>query len=47
MDTDGDTLTYTLGGTDAADFAIVSTSGQIQTKSALDYETDSSYTVTV
>ena len=47
-DTDiGDTLTYTLGGTDASSFAIVSTSGQLQTKDALDYETDNSYEVTV
>ena len=43
----GDTLTYTLGGTDAASFNIVSTSGQLQTKAALDYETKSSYTVTI
>ena len=43
----GDTLTYTLGGTDAASFSIVSTSGQLQTRAALDYETKSSYTVTV
>ena len=43
----GDTLTYTLGGTDAASFDIVSTSGQIRTKSALDEETKSRYTVTV
>ena len=42
-----DALTYTLGGTDAASFAIVSTSGQLQTKAALDYETDNSYSVTV
>ena len=42
-----DTLTYTLSGTDAASFAIVSTSGQLQTKSALDYETKASYSVTV
>ena len=46
-DTD-DTLTYTLGGTDMADFAIVRTSGQLQTKAALDYEgTKKSYMVTV
>ncbi len=45
-DTD-DTLTYTLGGTDAASFDIVSTSGQLQTKTALDYETKSSYIVIV
>ena len=49
-DTDsGDTLTYTLEGTDAASFDIVSTSGQIQTKSGVtyDYETKSSYAVIV
>ena len=44
---EGDTLTYTLGGTDAASFDIVATSGQLQTKSALDFETKASYTVTV
>ena len=43
----GDTLTYTLGGTDAASFSIVDTSGQLQTKVALNYETKTSYTVTV
>ena len=43
----GDTLTYTLGGTDAASFLIGSTSGQLQTKAPLDYETKSSYSVTV
>ncbi|MYA98496.1 leucine-rich repeat protein, partial [Candidatus Poribacteria bacterium] len=43
----GDTLTYTLEGTDAASFSIVSTSGQLQTKAALDYETKTSYAVTV
>ena len=43
----GDTLTYTLDGTDAASFDIVSTSGQLQTDAALDYETKTSYTVTV
>ncbi len=42
-----DTLTYTLGGPDAARFAIVSASGQLRTNSALDYETKSSYSVTV
>ncbi len=44
---DGDTLTYSLGGTDAASFDIVSTSGQLQTKAALDYETKKSYVVTI
>ena len=43
----GDSLTYTLGGTDAVSFAIVATSGQLQTRAALDYETRNSYTVTV
>ena len=46
-DTDNDVLTYTLGGTDADSFGIVSTSGQLQTKAALDYETKKSYSVTV
>ncbi len=46
-DADDDDLTYTLGGTDAASFDIVSTSGQIKTKSALDYETKASYTVAI
>ena len=46
-DADNDTLTYTLGGTDAASFSIVSTSGQLQTSAALDYGTQTSYTVTV
>ncbi len=45
-DTD-DTLTYTLGGTDEDLFSIVSTSGQLQTKAPLDYETKPSYTVTI
>ena len=39
----GDTLTYTLTGEGATVFEIVSTSGQIRTKAALDYETKSSY----
>ena len=48
-DNDNDTLTYRLEGTDAGKFAIVSTSGQIQTKvgESYDYETDTSYAVTV
>ena len=46
-DTDNDTLTYTLGGTDASSFSIVSSSGQLQTQAALDYETKFSYSVTV
>ena len=43
----GDTLTYTLGGTDQDHFAIDSATGQLQTKGALDYEGRSSYSVTV
>ena len=46
-DADNDTLTYSLDGTDAASFSIISISGQLQTSAALDYETKSSYTVTV
>ena len=45
--TDTDKLTYSLGGTDAVAFAIDADSGQLQTKAALDYETKSSYSVTV
>ncbi len=47
IDEDGDELTYTLGGTDAAAFDIIGTSGQLQTKADLNYETKISYTVTV
>ena len=45
----GDELTYTLEGTDASSFAIVSTSGQIRTTSGVtyDYEEQSSYAVTM
>ena len=49
-DTDtGDTLTYSLEGTDAAFFDIDRTSGQIQTKAGVTYnhEARSSYSVTV
>ena len=45
-DTD-DSLTYTLGGTDAVSFAIDDKTGQLKTKAALDFETKISYTVTV
>ena len=43
----GATLTYTLGDDDAESFDIIESSGQLQTKAALDYETKDSYTVTV
>ena len=45
---DADPLHYTLSGTDASSFDIVSTSGQIRTTSTgYNYETKNSYTVTV
>ena len=43
----GDTPAYTLGGSDAAFFDIGTSTGQLRTKAALDYETKSGYTVTV
>ena len=46
-DADNHTLTYSLSGTDAESFSIVSTSGQLQTSAALDYETKTSYSVTI
>ncbi|MXZ79908.1 MAG: T9SS type A sorting domain-containing protein, partial [Gammaproteobacteria bacterium] len=46
-DEDDDTLTYTLSGTDAAAFSIVSTTGQLKTRAPLDFETKNAYTVTV
>ena len=46
-DTDNDTLTYTLGWTDAASFDIDRSSGQLLTKAPLDRETKNSYSVTV
>ena len=46
-DDDQDTLTYSLGGADAASFAIDDSTGQLKTKGDLNYEADSSYTVIV
>ena len=43
----GDSLTYTLEGTDAASFSIDSRTGQLRTSASLDQGTRSSYTVTV
>ena len=43
----GATLTYTLGGDDAASFDIIESTGQLQTKNDLDFEKKASYTVTV
>ena len=47
--TTGELLTYSLGGTDAASFTIVSHSGQIRTRSGVSYnfEAKSGYSVTV
>ena len=49
IDDAGDTPAYSLTGTDAASFDIVATTGQIRTKSGVDYdhETKSSYSVVV
>ena len=48
-DADNDTLTYTLGGADAASFAVDDASGQIATIAGVnyDFEGTASYTVTV
>ena len=46
-DPNNDTLTYRLGGADAASFGIVRSSGQLQTKAALDKETQDTYMVEV
>ena len=48
-DGDGGTLSYSLEGTDAASFILVSTSGQLQTRSGViyDYEVKNRYEVTV
>ena len=46
-DEDGDILTYTLAGTDASSFSIDWATGQLMTKGALDFEGQSSHTVTV
>ena len=47
VDATGEDLEYTLAGDDASAFSIVSGTGQLQTKAALDYETQASHTVTV
>ena len=46
-DANNDTLTYQLSGTDAAAFEIDSTSGQLKTKTSHNYNTKTSYRVTV
>ena len=47
VDATGEDLEYTLTGDDASSFGIVGGTGQLQTKAALDYETQASHTVTV
>ena len=46
-DTNGDRLTYSLGGTDSAVFRIVASSGQLQTNAARNYDAKNAYAVTV
>ena len=46
-DPNGDTLTYSLEGTDAASFGIDGSTGQLSTSAALDFETKTPYTVVV
>ena len=46
-DPDEDTLTYRLGGDDAASFAIDPATGQLTTATALNHEAKASYSVTV
>ena len=46
-DADGDALTYSVSGADASAFSIHASTGQLMTSATLDYETKSSYTVTV
>ena len=46
-DADGDAITYSVSGADSSSFTINASTGQLMTSAALDYETKSSYTVTV
>ena len=46
-DRNGDTLVYSLEGTNAASFGIDSGTGQLSTSAALDYETKDTYSVVV
>ena len=46
-DADGDTISYSLSGTDASSMSINSSSGVLTFNSAPDYETKTSYTATV
>ena len=46
-DDSGDTLSYSLRGTDAGSFDIVPSSGQLKTRAPLDHEAKNTYEVTV
>ena len=46
-DPEGNSLTYSLSGTDAAAFTIVTSTGQLRTSEALDFEAKPSYSITV
>ena len=46
-DPEGDGLTYTLRGPDAAAFSVVANSGQLQSSQPLDFETQPSYSFTI
>ncbi len=46
-DEDGDTITYSLTGTDAESFEIDTSTGQLKTKAALDFEGGKTYSVTI
>ena len=47
VDAENNTLTYSLGGTDAASFAIDASTGQLKTNAALDFEQRNSYSLAV
>ncbi len=47
QDADNDPLTYTISGADAGAFAVVAATSQLQTKSALNHETKSTYRFTI
>ena len=46
-DPEDDSLTYSLTGADAAAFSVVSSTGQLRTSGALDFEMQSSYSFTI
>ncbi|WP_419946088.1 cadherin domain-containing protein [Candidatus Poriferisodalis sp.] len=47
VDRDGDRLTYSLGGADAANFLLDASTGQLRTATTLDHESQESHSVTV